>query len=132
MQPKSVTFEYCLAFLPLYWIFKGLTFLTLLLLLKRIDFLSIKSFIFTEMDVFSLLSTNQSHIKLKFLLGWISISVMLLCWNVRQVSSAYKSSSHLTACSMPFIYRRNRSGPKIDPWGTQSFLVPKKIYLNLL
>ena len=43
---------------------------------------------------------------------------MSLCWNIRQISSAYKSTSHLTACGMSFIYRRNRIGPKIDPWGT--------------
>ena len=34
------------------------------------------------------------------------------------MSSTYKTSSHLTACAMSFIYRRNKSGPKIDPWGT--------------
>ena len=34
------------------------------------------------------------------------------------MSSAYKSNSHLTACGMSFIYKKNRSGPKIDPWGT--------------
>ena len=65
-----------------------------------------------------LLSTNQSKIKLMFLLRWISITLMSLYKNIKQVSYVHKSSSHLTACSMPFIYRKNRSGPKIDPHGT--------------
>ena len=34
------------------------------------------------------------------------------------MSSAYKSNSYLTACGMSFIYKRNRSEPQIDPWGT--------------
>ena len=37
---------------------------------------------------------------------------------MKQVPSAYKRNSHLTACGMSFIYKRNRSGPKIDPWTT--------------
>ena len=34
------------------------------------------------------------------------------------MSSVYKSDLHLTACGMSFIYKRNRSGPNTDPWGT--------------
>ena len=34
------------------------------------------------------------------------------------MSSAYKINSHLTACVMSLIYKRNRNQPKIDPWGT--------------
>ena len=54
--------------------FKGIAFLILRLLLKRIDLVlsSLKW-------ILNLLSTNQSHIKLKFLLSWISISLMSLC-----------------------------------------------------
>ena len=65
-----------------------------------------------------LLSANQPQIKLTFLLRWISITLMWLYKNIKQVSSVHKSSSHLTASGIPFIYRKNRSGPKIDPHGT--------------
>ena len=75
--------------------FRGLAFLTLRLLLKKIDFV-----LSSPKWMLSLLSTNQSHIKLKFLLSWISISLISLCLNIKQVSSAYKSSSHLTACGV--------------------------------
>ena len=49
---------------------------------------------------------------------------------LKQVSSAYKSNSHLTACG---IYKRNTSGSKIDPWGLhiKVFLVPKKDLFKL-
>ena len=85
MQPKYVTFVYCLIFISLYWIFKGLAFLILRLLLKRIDLV-----LSSPKWMLSLLSTNQSHIKLKFLLSWISIFLIPLCWKIWQVSSAYK------------------------------------------
>ena len=122
MQPKHITFEYCLSFLPLYWMIERLAFLTLFLLLKRIDIVlsSLKS-------TLRLLSTNQSHIKLKFL-SLISISLMSLCWNIRQASSAYKSSSHLTACGVSYI-----GGIDLRSWGTphKSFPGSEKVYLNL-
>ena len=57
---------------------------------------------------------KKSHITLKFLLSSPSISLMSLYLNIRQVSSASQSRSDLTARGKSLIYRRNRSGPKID------------------
>ena len=54
--------------------FKGIAFLILRLLLKRIDLV-----LSSPKWILNLLSTNQSHIRLKFLLSWISISLMSLC-----------------------------------------------------
>ena len=74
MQPKYVTFEYYLIFISSYGIFNGIAFLILFLLLKRIDLV-----LSSTKWMLSLFSTNQSHIKLKFLLSWISISLISLC-----------------------------------------------------
>ena len=44
MQPKYVTLEYCFILMFLQWIFNGLRFLTLCLLLNKIDFVTNESF----------------------------------------------------------------------------------------
>ena len=38
--------------------------------------------------------------------------------------------SHFTAWGIPFTYNNNKSGPNIDPWGTQQvrFLDQKPFY----
>ena len=86
MQPKYVNFVYCLIFISLYWIFKRLAFLILRLLLKTI-YLVLSS----PKWRLILLPTNQSNIKLKFLLRWIvkiqfivyCYSKKLNCWEIQ-------------------------------------------------
>ena len=57
--------------------FKGIAFLILRLLLKRIDLV-----LSSPKWILNLLSTNQSHIKLKFLLSWISISLQIAAYHL--------------------------------------------------
>ena len=79
--------------------------LILYLLPNKIDFV-----LSSPKWVLNLLSTNQPQSILKFLFGADSISVISLCWNIKQVSSAYSNSSQATSCGVSFMYRRKRSG----------------------
>ena len=60
----------------------------------------------------------------------VSILVISLFWNIKQVSLAYSNSSQSAACGISFIYKRNGSGPKMDPWGTlyRRFLGSEKVW----
>ena len=93
MQPKYVTLEYCFTLRSLYWMFSGFEFLILYLLPSKIDFV-----ISSHKWIPNLLSTNQSQSILKFLFSAISVLVIYLFWNIKQVSSAYSNSSQSTAC----------------------------------
>ena len=46
------------------------------------------------------------------------ISLTLLLWKTRRVSSAYKSRLHLTAIGISLAYIKNNKGSIIDPCGT--------------
>ena len=72
MQPKYVTLEYCFILMSLYRIFSGFDFLILCLLPNKIDF------------VLSLPKWTLD-----------SISVISLCWSIKQVSPAYSNSSQI-------------------------------------
>ena len=114
MQIKCVILEYCVISMSLFWMFGGFDFLVLCLLPSNIDFvLSSPKWI-----LLYYLSTNQSQSTLNFLFSANSISVISLCWNIKQVSSVYSNNSQSTACSISFIYKRKRFGPKMDPWGS--------------
>ena len=77
--PKYVTVEYYLFFIFLYWMFKGLAFFNLTFTDKKIDLV-----LSSPKWMLSLLSTKKLLIKLKFLLSWISICLISLCWKIRQ------------------------------------------------
>ena len=104
----------------------GFEFLILYLLQNRIDFvLSLPKWI---LDLFS---TNQSQNIVKVLFSAISISVISLYWNTKQVSSAYSNSLQSTVCGTSFIYNRKRSGAKMSPRGIPHRRLPgsKKVFL---
>ena len=67
--------------------------------------------------ILSLLSTNQSQSLLNSVLSLSEIVSRSLAWKTRQVSSAYRSISQPTAPGRALTYKRNRSGPRIEPWG---------------
>ena len=127
MQIKCVILEYCFILMSLFWMFSGFDILILCLLPNKIDFvLSSPRWI-----LLYYLPTNQSQSILKFLFIADSVSVIsFLCWNIKQMSSAYtySNSSQSIACGISFIYKRKRIGPKMDPWGTphMSFQVLRK------
>ena len=81
--------------------------------------------------ILNLLFTIQLQSTLKCLFSAISVSVILLCWNIKQLSSAYSNSQESTAFDISFIYNRKRSGPEMDPWGTPHRRFPgsEKIFL---
>ena len=56
-----------------------------------------------------------------------------LAWKTRHVSSAYNSSSQLIAPDMSLTYKRNKRGPRIEPWGTphSSFPGSEKLFSTL-
>ena len=126
MQLKYVTLEYCVILMSLYWMFSCFDFLILCLLPNKIDFV-----LSSPKWILNLLSTNQSQSILKFLFSADSISVISLCWNIKQVSSAYSNSSQSTAYGISFIYKRKRNGPKMDSGGTSHRRFPgsEKVFL---
>ena len=126
MQPMHVTLEYCFILMWLYWMFSDFEFLILCLLPNKIDFV-----LSSPKWILNSLSPNQSQSIMKFLFSAVSISVISLCWNIKQVPSAYSNSSQSTAYGISFIYNRKRSGPKMDPWGTPHgrFLTSEKVFL---
>ena len=66
----------------------------------------------------SLLADNQSFIAISSLLiEWCKL-VMLLVLRVILVSSANNISLAFEAKGISLMYIRNRSGPKMEPWGT--------------
>ena len=128
MEPKYVTLEYCFILMSLYWMFSGSDFLILCWLQSKIDF------VFSSPKwIHNLISTDQSQNELKLLFSADWILVMSLCWNIKQVSSAYGNSSQTTACEISLINKRKRSGPKTDPWGTPHRRFPgsEKVFLIL-
>ena len=54
----------------------------------------------------------------KYSFNCISISLILLIWKTRHVSSAYKNRLHLTAFSISLTYVKNYKEPRIDAFGT--------------
>ena len=126
MQPKYVTLDYCFILISLYWMFGSFHFLIFCLLPIKIDFV-----LYLPKWIVNLLSTNQPQSILKFLFIADSILIISLCSNIKQVSSAYSYSSQSTACGISFIYKWNRSGPKMDPSGTlhKGFPGSKKVFL---
>ena len=118
-KTKYVTLEYCFILMSLYWMFSCFKFLILYLLPSKIDFI-----LFSSEWILNLLSTNQSQSILKFLFSTVSISVISLCWNIKQVSSAYSNSSQSTACGISCIYNKKWSGPKMDLWGAPKRRIP--------
>ena len=62
-----------------------------------------------------LFSINHSQNMLKFLFSAVSVSVIYLCWNIKQVPSAYSSSLQSPACGISFKYNSKKSGHKMDP-----------------
>ena len=128
MEPKYVTLEYCFILMSLYWMFSGSDFLILCWLQSKIDF------VFSSPKwIHNLISTDQSQNELKLLFSADWILVISLCWNIKQVSSAYGNSSQKTACEISLINKRKRSGPKTDPWGTPHRRFPgsEKVFLIL-
>ena len=78
--------------MSLHWLFSGFEFLILCFLQNRTDF-AISSPKLILSIIYYLLSTNQSHNMLNFLFSAQSILVIALCWNIKQVPSAYSNSS---------------------------------------
>ena len=77
-----------------------------------------------------MLSANQSHILsssifiLSVILICILIDLKLDILPIRVVSSAYKIKLNLSlAICKSLMYIINRSGPRIDPWGTPVLIV---------
>ena len=66
----------------------------------------------------SLLSVSQLLIDFSSLVSCNSISLTSFPGTIRAESSAYSNSLQLTAEHMSLTYTRNKSGPRIDPWGT--------------
>ena len=113
LQPKYVTLVYCFILMSLHWMFRGFKFLILCLLPNKIDFvLSSPKWILN-------LSTNQSQSILKLLFSAVSISVIFLSWNIKQVPSIYNNTSQSTACGISIIYNKKSIGPKMHFWETQ-------------
>ena len=83
VHPRYFTFACCLISMPLYTIFKDLTFRSLCLVPNNTDF--VLSFLKCMLN---LLSANQSHKFEKSLIRCCSISITLSCWKTIQVSSA--------------------------------------------
>ena len=119
-QPKYVTLEYCFISIPLYIILNLPAFVKLNFEPKSM------SFVFSSPRwILSLLFTNHSHKLPKSFLNWCSIVWTFLCWNVRPESSTYKNKSEWMAWGISLTYSKNRSGPKIDPWGTSQEILEK-------
>ena len=117
-QPKYV--EYCFISIPLCIIWNFPAFFNLSFEPRSMHFV-----LSSPKWILNLLSTNHSHKLAKTLFNWCSIVWTSICWNIRRESSAYKNKSEWTARGISLIYSQNRSGPKIDPWGTPQEILHK-------
>ena len=119
-HPRYVTCECYFIFIWLYLIFNWRTFFDLRLFAKRIDL------VFSSQKCeLNLLSTNQSQIFSKSLLGCFSISSTSLCWCKMHEFSAYETKVDLTACGISFTKIKNKRQLKIDHYGTTQKISPK-------
>ena len=89
-------------------------------------------FIFPKMNAYFIVDKPVTKF-IKFRIELSDIVSRSLAWKTRHVSSAYNSISQPIAPGMSLAYKRNKRGPRIEPWGTphSSFPGLEKLFSTL-